>query len=127
MKVHQTETMLMRTINGKQIIQNEAQCMKCGDIIVSKHVHDFVQCRCGAIFVDGGMEYLRRGGEDEDFIDRSLMMNKNALNECINAVVSAEENNKNGLGIALAVIRTLRDFELLNKKELYGSFSTKNN
>ena len=117
----------MRTTNTKQIIQNEAQCMKCGDIIVSKHVHDFVQCRCGAIFVDGGMEYLRRGGEDEDFIDRSLMMNKNALNECINAVVSAEENNKNGLGIALAVIRTLRDFELLNKKELYGSFSTKNN
>jgi hypothetical protein len=101
--------------------------MKCGDIIVSKHVHDFVQCRCSAIFVDGGMQYLRRGGEDEDFIDRSLLMDKNALNECVDAVVSAEENNKNGLGIVLAVIRTLRDFELLNKRELYGSLNTKNN
>ena len=113
---------------NKTIIQNEAQCMKCGDIIVSKHVHDFVECRCGAIFVDGGMEYLRRGADDfENFIDRSLKMDKDALNECVDAVVSAEENNKNGLGIVLAVIRTLRDFELLNKKELYGSFSTKSN
>ena len=119
--------MRTRLTNTRQIIQNEAQCMKCGDIIVSKHVHDYVGCRCGAIFVDGGMEYLRRGGEDEDFIDRSLLMDKNALNECVDAVVSAEENNKNGLGIALAVIRTLRDFELLDKKELYGSFSTRRN
>lgn len=117
----------MRTINGKRIIQNEAQCMKCGDIIVSKHVHDFVQCRCNAIFVDGGMEYLRRGGNAEDFIDRTLLMDKDALNECVDAVVSAEQNNKNGLGIVLAVIRTLRDFELLNKRELYGSLNTENN
>ena len=119
--------MKMRTTNAKQIIQNEAQCMKCGDIIVSKHVHDFVQCRCNAIFVDGGMEYLRRGGEEEDFVDRSLIMDKDALTECVDAVRYAEENNKNELGVALSVIRILRDFELLNISELYGSFSTKNN
>ena len=119
--------MRTRLTNTRQIIQNEAQCMKCGDIIVSKYVHDFVECRCGAIFVDGGMEYLRRGGEDEDFIDRSLLMDKNALNECVDAVKYAEENNKNELGVVLSVIRILRDFELLNKRELYGSFSTKNN
>ena len=117
----------MRTINGKQIIQNEAQCMKCGDIIVSKHVHDFAACRCGAIFVDGGMEYLRRGGEEENFVDRSLLMDKDALNECIDAVKFAEENNKNELGITLSVIRILRDFQLLDKKNFYGSFSTRNN
>ena len=117
----------MRTINDKQIIQNEAQCMKCGDIIVSKHVHDFVQCRCNAIFVDGGMEYLRRGGEEEDFVDRSLIMDKDALTECVDAVRYAEENDKNELGVVLSVIRILRDFELLNKRELYGSVSTKNN
>jgi hypothetical protein len=100
--------------------------MKCGDIIVSKHVHDFVGCRCGAIFVDGGMEYLRRGGEEEDFVDRSLIMDKDALTECVDAVRYAEENNKNELGVALSVIRILRDFELLNKRELYGSLNTKN-
>ena len=119
--------MRTRLTSTRQIIQNEAQCMKCGDIIVSKHVHDFVACRCGAIFVDGGMEYLRRGGEEEDFVDRSLLMNKDALNECIDAVKFAEENNKNELGVALSVIRILRDFELLNKRELYGSISTRRN
>ena len=125
--MYQWERLLkMRTTNAKQIIQNEAQCMKCGDIIVSKHVHDFVQCRCNAIFVDGGMEYLRRGGEEEDFVDRSLIMDKDALTECVDAVRYAEENNKNELGVALSVIRILRDFELLNKRELYGSLNTKN-
>ena len=42
------------------------QCNKCKDIIESKHVHDFVECKCGAIFVDGGDEYCRFGGEIED-------------------------------------------------------------
>ena len=125
--MYQWERLLkMRTTNAKQIIQNEAQCMKCGDIIVSKHVHDFVQCRCNAIFVDGGMEYLRRGGEEEDFVDRSLIMDKDALTECVDAVRYAEENDKNELGVVLSVIRILRDFELLNKRELYGSLNTKN-
>lgn len=109
----------MKSTN-KAIIQNEAQCMKCGDIVVSKHVHDYVGCRCGAIFVDGGMEYLRRGGEDEDFVDRSMIMDPDALTECVDAVKYAEENNKNELGIALSVIRILRDFELLNKEKFYA-------
>jgi hypothetical protein len=45
---------------------NKAQCLKCGDIIESKSVHDWVQCSCAAVFVDGGKEYLRRGGNPED-------------------------------------------------------------
>lgn len=34
-------------------------------ILESKHRHDWVHCRCknGGIFVDGGREYLRRGGD----------------------------------------------------------------
>jgi len=28
--------------------------------------HDFVRCKCGAIFVDGGSDYFRRGGSLED-------------------------------------------------------------
>ena len=53
------------------ILKNKAQCNKCKDIIESKHRHDFVKCKCGAIFVDGGRDYLRRGGEFEDIIDLS--------------------------------------------------------
>lgn len=45
----------------KRIISNKAKCKKCGEIIESKHVHDFVECKCGNLFVDGGHQYLRRG------------------------------------------------------------------
>ena len=49
---------------------NKAQCRKCKDIIESKHVHDFVRCKCGAIFTDGGSSYIRRGAKDlNDIID----------------------------------------------------------
>jgi hypothetical protein len=50
------------------IIRNAAQCVKCKDVIESKHRHDFVSCSCRAIFVDGGMDYIRIGGNPEDII-----------------------------------------------------------
>ncbi len=46
------------------IKSNKAQCRKCKDIIESKHRHDFVACKCGEIFVDGGKDYIRRGAKD---------------------------------------------------------------
>lgn len=52
-----------------KIKRNAAKCRKCGDIIQSKHRHDFVACRCKAIFVDGGLEYLRRGAESWDILE----------------------------------------------------------
>ena len=51
---------------------NQARCKRCGDLIESKYRHDFVSCKCGAIFVDGGNDYCRRGGNPEDFEDLSL-------------------------------------------------------
>lgn len=45
-----------------------AQCRKCKTIIQSTYRHDFVSCKCGAIFIDGGADYTRGGGEREDFI-----------------------------------------------------------
>lgn len=44
----------------KKIIRNAARCKKCGDVIESKHRHDFVTCSCGALSVDGGKDYLKR-------------------------------------------------------------------
>jgi len=41
---------------------NKAMCALCGDVIESKHRHDFVKCKCGKTFVDGGNEYMRAGG-----------------------------------------------------------------
>ena len=48
-------------------MRNLAKCKRCGDIIESKSRHDFQMCSCGSIFVDGGTDYIRRGGDPEDF------------------------------------------------------------
>lgn len=40
------------------------KCLKCNDIIESKHIHDLKKCKCGACFIDSGAEYTRIG---EDF------------------------------------------------------------
>jgi tRNA(Ile2) C34 agmatinyltransferase TiaS len=54
-----------------KILRNAARCKKCGETIESKSRHDFVTCKCGAISVDGGREYLRRVGNIEDMEDLS--------------------------------------------------------
>ena len=54
------------------ITKNRCKCKHCGDVIESKHVHDFVNCKCGKIFTDGGTEYIRRGYvHPTDIIDLS--------------------------------------------------------
>lgn len=53
------------------IIRNRVKCKKCGDIIESKYRHDFVTCKCGAVSVDGGKDYLRRSGNPEDIEELS--------------------------------------------------------
>ncbi len=43
----------------QKIIENKIKCNKCGDVIESIHRHDFKFCKCGAVAVDGGHDYLR--------------------------------------------------------------------
>jgi len=50
----------MRTV----VVKNKAQCKLCGDVIESKHGHDFKSCKCGEIMVDGGKNYLKRSAKD---------------------------------------------------------------
>lgn len=50
---------------------NKIKCRKCGSVIESTHRHDFVWCDCGAVAVDGGLDYLRRVGNWEDIEDLS--------------------------------------------------------
>ena len=62
------------------IIQNEAKCLSCDDIIWSGNRHDYKECSCGAIAVDGGMEYIRRVFLDRNlYEERSLSTNKDNL------------------------------------------------
>lgn len=50
----------------KRIKRNIIKCKCCGDIIESKSRHEFVECSCGACFVDGGHDYVRCGGSPEN-------------------------------------------------------------
>ena len=56
----------------KKIIVNKIKCKKCGDIIESAHRHDFKFCKCGAVAVDGGHDYLRRCGDLDGYEDVSV-------------------------------------------------------
>ena len=59
----------------KRILVNRIQCNKCKDIIESTSTHDFNFCRCGAVAVDGGKDYLRRWGNREDQEECSIFEN----------------------------------------------------
>jgi hypothetical protein len=56
---------------SEKIIRNAARCLKCNEIVVSRHRHDFVTCKCGAISIDGGRAYLRRCGNVDAFEELS--------------------------------------------------------
>jgi hypothetical protein len=100
----------------KKIIQNSVTCEECGDNIWSSHRHDYRQCVCGAIAVDGGMDYLRRVGNGA-WKDTSLSMEKEHIEELIKSVEWAKENKRNSFGTALAVIRALREHGYLNEEK----------
>lgn len=94
------------------IVQNAVVCNNCNDFIVSKHVHDFVECKCGAIFVDGGQEYLRRGGSAltrGTYTDLSWELPEELYRECGDAAEEAYNTGRNRFGIANAVMRKLRE------------------
>ena len=58
----------------EKIISNKIQCKHCGEIIESKHIHEFVTCKCETCSVDGGQYHLSRtykNSLEEDFIELS--------------------------------------------------------
>ena len=54
------------------VIMNKIRCKKCGDIVESKHRHDFKMCKCESVGVDGGHDYLRRTANKEDYEELSV-------------------------------------------------------
>ena len=60
----------------EEIISNKIKCKKCGDIIDSKSTNDYKKCSCGAVTVDGGKDYLKRIGNDEDHEELSTVCKK---------------------------------------------------
>ena len=54
-------------MNQKAKKNSAIQCLKCNDIIVSKYRHDFRFCKCRAVAIDGGTDYLRCIGNKENY------------------------------------------------------------
>tara|TARA_R110000765_G_scaffold382392_1_gene473659 strand:- start:145 stop:471 length:327 start_codon:yes stop_codon:yes gene_type:complete len=91
------------------ILSNQAQCVHCDDSIWSAHRHDYKECSCGKLMVDGGMSYIRRGGKREDRIEQSISMDVPLLNQLVEDLDEAKRTGRNSLGLVCAMVRTLRD------------------
>lgn len=65
-----------------KIITNKIKCRTCGDVIESVFTHDLKRCKCGAVEIDGGKEYLRRSAKSiDDFIELSTVINDDEIQE----------------------------------------------
>jgi hypothetical protein len=95
------------------ILQNEIKCLKCGDQIYSGHRHDFKHCECGAVAVDGGMDYLRRLGYPEQIEELSITVDDKHIEEMLD-ILKDTENNWNDLGKICAIARYMRDHMGIN-------------
>lgn len=89
------------------ILQNQVECLKCGDKPFSRHRHDFRPCKCGAVTVDGGLDYLRRVfNSSRDFRDISIEIEQEVFADLMEAM---SDERTNDLGKLCAIARILRD------------------
>jgi hypothetical protein len=51
-----------------------AKCTECGETIRSLYRHDMVSCKCGAISIDGGIDYTKISGDIESADIRTMDM-----------------------------------------------------
>lgn len=56
-----------------RILLNRAMCVRCLDVIESRHHNDFTTCCCGNLSIDGGQDYQRIVGDLENYLDMSVV------------------------------------------------------
>ena len=88
------------------ILSNQARCTECEDAPYSAHVNDFQHCKCGAMAVDGGMEYLRRLGDPTKIQEMSIVVSEKHYALMEDAITDPERNS---LGKVCNLVRVLRD------------------
>ncbi len=97
------------------IVSNEIQCNTCGESIFSMHRHHFVECKCGGCAVDGGQAYLRRVGSD--YTEKSIKIDERALTPLVADVEASRKSGRNDLGVTLALLRSIRDNNLVETSQ----------
>ena len=54
----------------KVLTLNSVKCLECGEVLVSKSQHHYVQCQCpNQTATDGGLSYQRYMGRDLDKVE----------------------------------------------------------
>jgi len=92
------------------ILSNQIKCLVCGGVVYYAHRHEVKYCACGNIFVDGGMEYLRRGFKDKyKVLDQSIVLSEEVFETCMSALEWSDDTGRNNLGKLSAIFRALRD------------------
>ena len=97
-----------------EIVRNIIKCKKCGDIIESITTHDFKWCSCGACAVDGGHDYLRRVGNQEDWEEKSITTQKadNIVDDLAKEILFKKNKNPDA------------KYVIMNSKTYYDNFIT---
>lgn len=55
---------------SRNLIVNKVRCKICGEVLESRHRHDYKTCSCDQkTMIDGGLDYGRYGGVDLDQIE----------------------------------------------------------
>lgn len=62
-------------VTKKKIIRNAVRCNNCHFVIESKTTHKVSFCSCGKVGVNGGLDYLRRLGNIDDYEELSEWIN----------------------------------------------------
>jgi hypothetical protein len=92
------------------MVRNVAKCKVCEDIIESKHLHDYVVCKCGEIAIVGGEDHwyafgknatsLIRIDEETNYLGGDIqprsVCNQNAEVHCNSNAKQGKDNEERG-------------------------------
>ena len=76
----------------KKLIKNQWKCLYCGDVIESKHQHDFTTCQCGKSSCDGGTSYIRLVGDLDMMQDMCERIEVREDGDKIRCIDDSEQN-----------------------------------
>lgn len=85
-------------IEDDRIIVPAVQCNICGDVVYSRTKHDYRSCSCGHVAVDGGFDYFKVVGNEDDFEITSVEL----CNVTVQDLYNDWKDNKSEYGLVQA-------------------------
>ena len=57
------------------MLQNAIRINNTGEVLISRHRHDFVVSSCDKFYLDGGTDYQRIGGKQSEYTELTIYIN----------------------------------------------------